>query len=75
LTVLFDLAFVAFKSFAVVGNFDIGHINPVCLNNQTELHGIAYVLCMLTCRNYAVRLSTVSGCYLTGVQKKNNYDW
>jgi len=26
LTVLFDLAFVAFKSFAVVGDFDIAHI-------------------------------------------------
>jgi len=28
LTVLPDLAFVAFKSFAVIGDFDIAHIKP-----------------------------------------------
>ena len=28
LTVLFDLAFVAFKSFTVIGDFDIAHIKP-----------------------------------------------
>ena len=48
-------------------------LNP---NNQNDLHCIAYVLIV---RSLAVItpsvLSTVSGCYLTGVQIKKNYDW
>jgi len=44
LTVLFDLAFVAFKSFAIVREYDIAHSHTLNPDNQTELHGIVYVL-------------------------------
>ena len=63
LTILFDLTFIAFKSFAVIIDFDTQIIKPNC----TALH---MSCCMLTCRNYPYMLSAVSGCHLTGMQIK-----